>query len=506
MANCYIFGFGGSGARVIESFVFLLGSASATRNPDYAFLAGYTFVPILVDLDQTNGNKTKTTDLLRLYQKIGWKGADGKGNFFGLPIKSINEVCSLSGPLDNFDLGIRMDNQGSLAEVIDYENSDVDDRALSDLLFKTNRSKEKDLLNMSLSKGFKGGPHVGSVVMSKLSDEESVRNFCNKLNADDRIVLIASAFGGTGAAGAPLFARMLRDAPESVLPKQNVRKNVQISLVSVLPYFSLTDDKEGMVKPNSFMIKTKAALTFYTNHKDFSHIYYVGTKGLTTQYPYSEGGSTQENQSHLVELIGAMSIFEFLKITKDNATWDGRLQGWDYGLNQDLSTVFNLPSLDPATSGLFLDNWIAFHFAGKYCKANLPKGFSSQNGFVDGLKLGNFGVSAFFISYNDFWTRYFVWLDELSNKGQDPSFVPFSMNAVKGKDIYEGINGFNSFKLGFFDADNLFGIIETSLNEQAKNISKAMTNEQLFLQFMTLATKKALKKYENKYPLKVLLD
>jgi hypothetical protein len=80
------------------------------------------------------------------------------------------------------------------------------------------------------------------------------------------------------------------------------------------------------------------------------------------------------------------------------------------------------------------------------------------------------------------------------------------MNAVKGKDIYEGINGFNSFKLGFFDADNLFGIIETSLNEQARNISKAMTNEQLFLQFMTLASKKALKKYENKYPLTVMLD
>lgn len=503
MARCYIFGFGGSGARVLESFTYLLSIASASKHPDYGFLSSYEFVPILVDMDQTNGNKNKTIEVLRQYQKLSWKDQTGQGSFFGLPMKSISDVFQKSsGTANDFELPISVNNSASLAETIAYQNLPAGDRALVDLLFKSSKKKDRDLLNMDLSVGFKGAPHVGSVVMSQLEDNQSVRDFCQGLNNDDRIIMIASAFGGTGASGAPLFARMLRSVGQA-LPSQTTREEIPISLVSVLPYFTLNDEKDGMVKPNSFMTKTKAALTFYKQHNDFNHIYYVGTNGLNTNYKYSEGGKDQSNPAHIVEIVGALSVFDFLK---SNQAQGSRGKGFDYGLNMDESNsnLHGLKSFDDVTQAFLLDSWISFQFLAFYFKMEFPKEFGTQATFIKSLNLKDYAATDDFRALQQFFQGYNQWLNEIGESSSQPQFAPFEHNATKGKELLERIVGL-PMNLGFFEKSDISDLVRSELNLISKDKSHGMKNTQAFLKYATIASKMVLKNKEKKYGIKVIL-
>lgn len=502
MARCYIFGFGGSGARVLESFTYLLSIASASKHQDYNFLGEFEFVPILVDMDQTNGNKNKTVEVLRQYQRLSWKDQTGKGNFFGLPMKSISNIFQRpSGSTNDFELPVSVNNSASLADTISYQTLPVTDRALVDLLFKTSKSRDRDLLNMDLSVGFKGAPHVGSVVMSQLQDNQSVRDFCQGLDKDDRIVMIASSFGGTGASGAPLFARMLRSVGQA-LPSQTVRQEIPISLVSVLPYFTLNDEKDGMVIPNSFMTKTKAALTFYTHNDDFNHIYYVGTEGLNTTYKYSEGGKDQNNPAHVVELVGAISIFEFLK-SAQNSNLD-KSKGFDYGFNIDdsMTNIFGLRSFDTKNQNFIIDSWISFQLFAYYFEKELPEEFKNQASYVTTLKLRDYSVTEDFMALQQFMQGYRNWLNEIGSSNSYPQFAPFNLNASKGKEFLENITGMN-VSFGFLEEANISKLVRGELNSVIKDEAKGLNVTQAFLRYATLASKKVLKGKEKKYGINV---
>jgi len=105
MSKLYIFAIGGTGARVLKSLTFLLASGVECKAD--------IIVPIIIDPDAANGDVSKTTDILRLYQNIRTKLSfdnESKNGFFETAIDS---------QIDNFRIKIQNSNK-KFKEFIDY--------------------------------------------------------------------------------------------------------------------------------------------------------------------------------------------------------------------------------------------------------------------------------------------------------------------------------------------------------------------------------------------------
>ena len=84
MAKLYVFGIGGTGARVVKSLTMLLASGIKTS---------YDIVPILIDPDRAGGDLNRTVKVLRDYQLIQKeiKGFD-QNHFFNNGIITLSEI------------------------------------------------------------------------------------------------------------------------------------------------------------------------------------------------------------------------------------------------------------------------------------------------------------------------------------------------------------------------------------------------------------------------------
>ena len=59
--------------------------------------------------------------------------------------------------------------------------------------------------------GFVGNPNIGSVVLNQFKDSDEFKGFSNIFGEGDRIFIISSIFGGTGAAGFPTILKNIRN-------------------------------------------------------------------------------------------------------------------------------------------------------------------------------------------------------------------------------------------------------------------------------------------------------
>ena len=201
MAKLYIFGIGGTGARVIKSLTMLLASGVKTN---------YDIVPILIDPDGAGGDLNRTIKLLREYQNIQ-KAIDGyePNRFFKNKISTLSDiVIEKGGGAKVFD-GFRFELDGiqndRFKDFIDFNSLDQNNKNLTSLLFS-----EKNL-NADLDVGFKGNPNIGSVVLNQFTKSEVFQSFADSYESNDRIFIVSSIFGGTGAAGFPLLLKNLRN-------------------------------------------------------------------------------------------------------------------------------------------------------------------------------------------------------------------------------------------------------------------------------------------------------
>ena len=70
----------------------------------------------------------------------------------------------------------------------------------------------KDNLDSELTIGFKGNPNVGSIVLNSFENSPEFKLFTNIFDKDkDRVFIISSIFGGTGASGFPLLVKLIRN-------------------------------------------------------------------------------------------------------------------------------------------------------------------------------------------------------------------------------------------------------------------------------------------------------
>jgi hypothetical protein len=312
MAKMYVFAIGGSGSRILKSLTMLL-AAGVQCNAD-------TIVPIIIDKDATCFKDTK--ELIENYIKAQDFAPDAKAH------KNVqNQFFSTKFELLNGELVLQLDDsKDTFKEYINYATPRElgNTKALVDVLFS------KRTLEMSTSVGFQGNPNVGSVVLNQFNDQQIFKSFADKINEDDKIFIISSIFGGTGASGFPILLKTLNNPPAGLTAPDKIKKAAK-GAITILPYFKVSTTKEGDNKnslvPKSFIPGTKAALHYYeTLDKKLDALYYIGEpSSLRLTYKHEKGGSKQEEEdkAHIVELAAALSVIDFANNPSVKRTTDG---------------------------------------------------------------------------------------------------------------------------------------------------------------------------------------
>ncbi|MEJ7662286.1 MAG: hypothetical protein WKG07_23330 [Hymenobacter sp.] len=201
----------------------------------------------------------------------------------------------------------------SFKEYVRYNDTSVETQGLLDLLFTP------DSMQASLDVGFRGSPNVGAVVLNSLVQAKEMRYLAQSLNSDDRVFFMCSIFGGTGAAGFPLLVKNLRD-PGSGLPqptRAGRRAGRGAGAAALLQACSSPRPRsrptgQDFIDSNSFITKTKTALSYYAEHlQGLESLYYLGDQP-GQPLPNNPGRAAQRNQAHLMELLGALAVPHFL--------------------------------------------------------------------------------------------------------------------------------------------------------------------------------------------------
>lgn len=415
MAKLYIFGIGGTGSRVFRSLTMLLAAGVDTN--------GYDIVPVIIDPDTSNADLTRNVFLLNKYMSIHSRlsfTGQGQNDFF---------KTSILQSVQNFTILIPNTNNKTFEQFIDLANMGVADQAMAEMLFSNKN------LSSFMQVGFKGNPNMGSVVLNQIASSPQFEQLANTFVEGDKIFIISSIFGGTGASGFPLLLNTLRQNKN--IPNAGVINHAEIGAISVLPYFSLEQDSNSEIDSTTFFSKARAALKYYQdNIQNINALYYIGD---FPKKPYEnvEGGSEQKNDAHLIEVLAATAVIDFCKNSFVN-------QGTSYrelGLNVEGDTL-SLRAFP--SSGMRKQIAYPLMKLALFAKS-LVDDFdyvSSQHLKVNRNFVDNFYEQDFVSWVRAFLSDYKCWLSEL--KGNSPSFSPFNMDGelkdlvtdVKGKDHF----------------------------------------------------------------------
>lgn len=421
MANLYIFGIGGTGSRVLRSLLMLL-AAGVDINAD-------RIIPLIIDTDKNNGDFDRFNDLIIFYKKINhslYKDIDRNkyiNHFFRREIDELNV------------LNISELEYNSLHDMLGYDQLAqkglASNKYLIDLLY------EESELTKKLEKGFYGKPNIGSLVLRDIVSSTSFTNFTQSIKTGDRIFIISSIFGGTGAAGYPLLLKIFRDPQQNFSNISIINKSI-IGAVSVLPYFEVDiqafNDNKSCINSATFITKTKAALSYYDKNirNLVNYQYYIADHNKTT-YQNIEGGPDQKNDAHFVEVAAALSIVDFMNEKPDAKSIDdfkGNLSYGEFGIheskNEKTLSLQNLYAEQKADN--FIKPMIMFHLFYHLIKNNIINKDGEKTSWVK--EIGSLIDSSFKEDINTFCDYYTGWLNELKNKKHQRKFMPFDLSPI----------------------------------------------------------------------------
>lgn len=431
MSKIYVFGIGGTGARVIRSLTMLLASGvKLGENID-------TVIPVIIDQDRSNGDLTRTIALLKTYKSLHDQlkfGRNSKSEFFKTNIDDLNT---------SFRMQVADVADKDFQSYIKYLNLDTRNKALVSLLFS------KKNLEARMDVGFKGNPNMGSVVLNNFSTEadNDLGSILESFQSGDKIFIISSIFGGTGAAGFPLLLKTLRQAQSSQLPSAALVANAPIGAITVLPYFGVQHDEDSEINMDSFMSKAKAALSYYRDNLNTDVLYYISDK-LSKNYDNHEGDSAQRNNAHFVEMVAALSIIDFCK---NNVQHDGSKSFKEFGFNED-KPVVSIRTLADSTRALVGKPLISMFIFEKFYKEHLKntwenawaKDFSYADDDNEGKMDSTVMSHDFFVKLTKFLKDFDnEWLREMANNSR--AFKPFNLE-TSGENIFNSIDGYEPKK------------------------------------------------------------
>ena len=479
MAKLYVFGIGGTGSRTLRALTMLLASGVECKFE--------TVVPVIIDPDASAADMTRTVDAMNRYMAIRKHlqfNSENENRFFKTEIAHIQDMSSFKLTLENTE-------NVSFRDYMKTNQMDAPSKAFINMLFSQAN------LDSDMVVGFKGNPNIGSVVLNQFSTSDAYKAFSNNFEEGDRIFIISSIFGGTGASGFPLLLKTLRNDQTS--QHWNYIKNAKIGAVTVLPYFSVEQDDDSGVDSSTFYSKTKSALAYYdrniTGNNSVNSLYYVGDN-MPASYKNHDGGSEQRNNAHMVELYAALSILNFAE-TPDSEFGD-KTQTFEYGIdtdNEDIKQVV-FKDLGPWTKKLIMHPMTMFILMNKYMNYALDSQYKSQPWAKDCGLDENFFSSQYYTDLKKIQDAYFEWLSELDNNKR--SFKPFDED--RERPLFDLVEGQKAHKIFWPPCDLLssdYALMDSFLNTNWPKWNKAATKEQKFMELFYRATSKLTNKKFN---------
>ncbi|MBO6024648.1 MAG: hypothetical protein J6P83_07340 [Bacteroidales bacterium] len=464
----YVFGIGGTGSRVMRAMTMLLASGVECKAD--------AIVPIIVDPDAAGGDVERAATLMRHYGEIRSKldfSSKKQNRFFRTEIMET---------MPNFRLPLSNTEDCRFDEYMDLSGMSKENKALARLLFSQKN------LDSDMKIGFKGNPNVGSVVLNQFEDSIHFQNFANDFTAQDKIFIISSIFGGTGASGFPLLLKTLRTSNNIANP--NLVNNAHIGAITVLPYFQVQQDDESSIDSATFVSKAKSALSYYlrsiSQNNTIDDLYYVGDDTRTT-YENVEGGAEQKNNAHFVELISALALIDFANSQNPNPERSNaeylQTVHKEFGIEKD-SNEITFVELGQKSKKQLRKPMTQFLLFAKYLDEY--RDFMSQPWVVDRKFDDNFFDSDFISTLKTVQSEYIGWLAEMA--GQQRAFTPFNLHRDPNR-VFDLVKG-NSPRGVFFDKN--FKFFDNRLNG-TRGESKSGEKEQQFAELFYLATEKLVK-------------
>lgn len=339
----YLICIGGTGAKCLEAFVHM-NAAGLMQNREEIKI-------IYVDPDASNGNLEKAKKAVASYINAYNVMSQDK-EFFKNPLSPKGVTWN---PVPD-------GSSRNLEEIFQRSNMIGDEEAIAclfDVLFT--KSERTTKLNV----GFRGHPSIGAAVIGLNMDMNKADVW--KEMADDikekeaRIFFFGSVFGGTGAAGFPNIAKIIRGAFDG-----KTGPDFKMGGCLMLPYFEFepakkddeidneTKDEIIVPKPTRFKASTYAALNYYNKNfllgnpsenesGVFDAIYLLGDVAPVHMGSYHDGGDSQKNDPHFLEMLAALAAIDFFN--KESAAFDKpicnmlALQGEDFTW-KDLPSVY----------------------------------------------------------------------------------------------------------------------------------------------------------------------
>jgi len=351
-----LIGIGGTGAKIVESALYLL---STGVGPQSGVTIG------IVDQDNANGNVVRTENLLTLLQAvrsdfssprknvIDWKGSeqqDGTG-LFSIGAKPLFAHGAHWRPAP--------DNKPNLRHILQHQDMPEAEKILFDLMFRGDTAGEADKeQTMDLAEGYRGRAHVGAAALVSAINHDQPEFIAALLELlqksstgqDVRIFMAGSLFGGTGAAGFPTIARMLHKlrtpGPSSANIDGKVKGDkIHIGGALMLPYFSFAPPSEAqanVVAASQLLPQARVAVEFYQNlqqqERVFDRLYVSGWDKMFDMGYHEPGRAEQRNPALIPELVAALAAMDFFTLESDKIKADrpmvaarrnDRMFGWD---------------------------------------------------------------------------------------------------------------------------------------------------------------------------------
>lgn len=466
MSKLYVFAIGGSGSRVLRSLTMLMASGVGTSNE---------VVPIIIDPDTPNGDRVRTEELLRLYESIRAElsfNESIKNRFFSTELASINKNGVYTIPIHGTS-GIAYENW------LNLNTMSPENQALARMLFSNaNLSSKMDV-------GFKGNPNIGSVVLNQLTKQRGDFNtFETNFVKGDKVFIISSIFGGTGASGFPLLLKTFRTSTNKALAQ------APIGAVSLLPYFNLKDNPKSSIKADSFITKAKAALNYYeknvTGNKTLDDMYYLGDDISSKSYDNCDGGDEQQNDAHVIELLAALSILDF-DSKQINIEAKARATNFhEFGLMTDPSKeiIFSdfgdktkrkirIPLTQMALLNSYLNNRSLDH--------RLSQRWAKDRNSILGDTLFN---SEFYSNFSTFKDLFNGWLTELGNN--KIGFKPFKTDTEVVSDGLEIVHGVKP-KYGILSKKG-YDLMDVRLGKNLSDVQQNLSAPMTFMELIFITT------------------
>lgn len=351
-----------------------------------------SLVPIIVDPHEDNAALQEATGLLdnyrTLHNSIYPSGVEDKDRgFFATKIETLKDISEVNTTADKFYFKMQRVSDSTFDDFIGLSEMDPENRLFAQLLFS------KDELKTHMREGFYGSPNIGCVALNEFKKSKDFEAFRSAYKEGDKLFFIGSIFGGTGAAGLPLFISSIRDLQHrdnTDMQGKDAAGDAPIGALIVMPYFSIASEEKSPINDSEFTIKTRSALRYYqTNlNRYINDIYYIADPNGTEDFVNDPGseGNQRENKAHIVEYIGALALVDFVASNNTETVEDaeGRKKARTtkyraYGLQEDMKEI-SFKGLSRSSNRVFIEPMMKFyllrHFMEDHLRDLLKKPFA----------------------------------------------------------------------------------------------------------------------------------